>query len=331
MTGRGLVILAALTALVAFAEADAETRLGGQRAGTSSATFLKIAVDPRAAALGGASVAVAEGIASLSTNPACLTTLRDPEVMFAYVEWPGDVDYTYFAVGNHSLRLRGTIGLQLGYLGTVMEETTEERPYGTGRNFGFRDWFLGVSYARQFTDNLSFGITGRYVREDLATEVGGPSMHNWLLDAGTLYFIDFLQTRLAFAIQSFGPEFEPSGDYISNITDAPTSYQAFAPPTVFRLGVGATPVTKDEYTLSTTLEMNNYSDSPETIKMGTEFSYQGKYHLRAGYDVYADAMKLSLGIGVHTQFGFSEGDVDYAFTDAGPLGEVHRFAIRLTF
>jgi hypothetical protein len=60
-------------------------------------------------------------------------------------------------------------------------------------------------------------------------------------------------------------------------------------------------------------------------------SYQGKYHIRAGYNVYADALKLSLGIGVHTRFGFSEGDADYAFTDAGPLGEVHRFAIRLSF
>ncbi len=330
MSGKALSLMV-MTLVLAGARADAQTRLGGQRAGTSSGTFLKIPVDPRGAALAGAFVAGAEGVAAVSWNPACLTTLHEPELMFAYVRWPGDVDYSFFAAGFNSTRFRGTFGVQVGHLGTVLRETTEEHPYGTGRSFGVRDWYIGLSYGRRFTDNLSFGITGRFVREDLGTEVGGPSTNNWLVDAGTLYFIDFLDTRLAFAIHSFGPEFKPGGTYVSQVTGAETEYEAFSPPTAFLLGLSTAPIRRTGTSLRTYIEMNHFSDSPETVKFGSQLSLRDALDLRAGYDFYAEAMQFSCGAGIHTSFGFSEGDADYAFTDAGPLGEVHRFALRFSF
>jgi hypothetical protein len=319
-----------LAAGCAVAPALAQERLGEQRAGTSAGTFLKISVDPRGAAMGGAAIALAEGIASLSWNPAGLTTLEDPELMFAYVRWPGDIDYTYFAAGSYSTPARGTLGVQMGYLGTIMEETTERNPYGTGRSFGFRDWFLGISYARRFTDRLSFGITGRFVREDLATEIGGPSVNNWLIDAGTRYLIDFLDTRLAFAIQSFGPEFAPGGSYVSQVTGEPTDYQTFAPPSTFKLGLSSQPLSRENMKVRTAAELNHFSDSAETLRFGAEISLQDQLHLRTGYDMNADAMRFTAGVGVDTRFGLNAGHVDYAYTDAGSLGEVHRLAIRLT-
>lgn len=337
MTGRARfpVVLVCLLGTLAMLDpldgtALGQTRLGEQRAGTSSGTFLKIPVDPRGTALGGAFIAGAEGVTALSWNPAGLTRLRDPELMFSYVRWPGDIDYTYFAAATYWGRVGGTVGLQLGYLGTVMQETTEEYPNGTGRNFGVRDWYIGVSAARQFTDQLSFGVTARLVGENLGTEVGGPSSYNVLADFGTLYYLPFFDARLAFALQHFGAEFTPSGTYESQVTGEETSYESFAPPTVFRLGLNVTLLREGPYALRSFSELNHFSDAAETIKFGGELELDGTLFLRSGYDLSADTMKFNAGVGFHTRFGFNTGDFDYSYSDGGPLGDVHRLAIRIT-
>lgn len=322
-----MAIVASVTGLLP-AVANAQ-ELGDQRSGTSAATFLKIGVDPRGVAMGSAFVSEAVGVAAVAWNPAALATLREPELMFAYVQWPGDIDYSYFAAGRYWDRVGGNVALQMGYLGVVMEETTESSPLGTGRNFGVRDWFVGISFSRQFTDRLSFGITGRFVRESLGTEVGGPTVTNGLLDAGTLYYMDFLDLKLAFSLQHFGPEFSPSGSYLSPINGERTEYEAFAPPTVFRLGISGAIYRDGPYELRSSLEMNHFSDAAETVRAGTELGYDDTFFIRAGYDASADTMKFSAGAGFHTRFGYNEGDFDYAYSDGGPLGDVHRFAIRI--
>jgi hypothetical protein len=48
----------------------AQTSLGGQRVGTSSGSFLRIGVGARAAAMGGAYVAVCDDITACAWNPA---------------------------------------------------------------------------------------------------------------------------------------------------------------------------------------------------------------------------------------------------------------------
>jgi hypothetical protein len=325
-----LVVATVVAVSTSPGSVSAQEELGDQRSGTSAGTFLKISVDPRGAALGNAATAYAPGITALAWNPAALTDVTDTEVMGSYIKWPGDIEYTYFAAARDARRVNGTIGVQFGYLGTVLEETTETQPYGTGRNFGVRDWYLALTYARQFTDRLSFGFTSRYVREELATEIGGPVADVVLFDLGTLYHLGQREMTLAFSLQHFGPEFQPSGTFVSNVTGADTDYASFSPPTVFRLATSGRVWRRGQQKLNLLVEMNHFSDAAETIKMGAEFSHHETFFLRGGYDATADAMKWSAGAGFHTRFGFNTGDFDYAFTDAGPLGEVHRLALRIT-
>jgi hypothetical protein len=98
---------------------------------------------------------------------------------------------------------------------------------------------------------------------------------------------------------------------------------------VFRLGVSGSLYRSGPYQLRSSLEMNHFSDAAETVRGGAEMGYDGTFFLRAGYDANADTMKFSAGVGFHTRFGFNEGDFDYAYSDGGPLGDVHRFAIRI--
>src|SRR5262245_8506075 len=85
----------ALAALIAAAPvtAHAQSSLGGQRAGTSSGTFLRIGVGARAVAMGESFVAVANDPSAIFWNPAGLASLQRNEVGLSYVQWPADVDY----------------------------------------------------------------------------------------------------------------------------------------------------------------------------------------------------------------------------------------------
>ncbi len=49
------------------------------------------------------------------------------------------------------------------------------------------------------------------MREELATEIGGPVADVVLFDLGTLYYLGRSELTLAFSLQHFGPEFKPSG------------------------------------------------------------------------------------------------------------------------
>src|SRR5437867_5528229 len=96
--------LGALTLLFA-PPVHAQFSLGEQRAGTSSATFLKIGVGARATGLGEAFVAVANDPSAVYWNPAGLASVLHQEVLFSHVSWPADVSYEHVAWVVPSRRL----------------------------------------------------------------------------------------------------------------------------------------------------------------------------------------------------------------------------------
>ena len=79
--------LAITLALAAFAagSAHAQFRLGEQRIGTSSGTFLRIGVGARAVGLGESFVAVANDPSAIYWNPAGLASLQRREFAFSHV------------------------------------------------------------------------------------------------------------------------------------------------------------------------------------------------------------------------------------------------------
>jgi len=151
---RALLALALAAGGIAIAAgpAAAQFNLGEQRAGTSSGTFLKIGVGARAVGLGESFVAVANDPSAIYWNPAGLASVQRQEVAFSHVSWPGDVNYEHVAWVVPARRLGGSIAFQFGVLSTSLDETTELRPFGTGRNFTYYDMVAGASYARLWTD-----------------------------------------------------------------------------------------------------------------------------------------------------------------------------------
>ncbi|MBI4810126.1 MAG: PorV/PorQ family protein [Ignavibacteriales bacterium] len=174
----------------------------GNRSGVVSEQFLKIPTSARAVGIGGAQVAVAEGVSSIAFNPAGVLSVNDVGVGFCYTAWFADIQHS-FAGAVKNLPGIGAIGVSVIMLVTDdMIETTPAFPEGTGRNFKASDYAFSIAYARQVTDQFRVGINGKYIRSYLFnTEVGASS---FAFDIGTLYDIPMLRTRIGVSLTNEG-------------------------------------------------------------------------------------------------------------------------------
>ncbi len=325
-----LHLLLGLAAISASA-ANAQTSLGGQRAGTSSGTFLKIGVDARGVALGGAYVALVEGPFAPFYNPAGISKMRDPAGAFSYARWPADISVFAFSFGRPWGDAGSALAVSAEYVGTSLDETDEYHPLGTGRTFSYSDLLLGFSAARPFTDRLSIGVSTKFFREDLGSGVGGPVTQSWLVDAGTCYLIGALNGRLAISLLNFGPDLKPEGSFYSVVRQDQVDYASFSAPTSFRIGLSLEPYHRGPHGLLLASEVVHVADNQESFRGGLEYSYQGRYYARAGMDPGADAAKFSAGLGLSIPLAGSNLKIDYAYTDGGPLLAIHRWSVVMPF
>jgi len=326
-------VLLLVTLVLAPNIALSQVSLGGQRVGTASGTFLKLPLSAAGAAMAGTYVAVVDDVSSVGWNPAGLANLAQKEFSVTHIQWFADVDYTFGAFAMPWPKFNGSVGFFFGSLSTMLDETTEYMPYGTGRRFVFADWVAGVTLARKFTDKLLVGANVKYVREELGTDVGGPSTNTWLVDVGTKYYVGLSSVRMAMNFSNFGPELQPSGTFVgvSDGARIEQSYEGFAPPTMFKFGIAFDPVRKDMHRVTAALEMNHYADNEETIKAGAEYEVAKVAVLRAGYDMNSDDFGPAFGAGLKVKYGDISGTIDYSYMRGEYLGNVNIFSLNFAF
>lgn len=320
-----------LAALLAPAPAAAQVSLGGQRVGTSSATFLRIGVGARAAGMGESFVAVANDPSAIYWNPAGLASLQRREVAASHVEWPAGIHYDHLTLVMPWAKLGGSLGLQVAALATTIDETTDLQPFGTGRQFSYSDFIVGGSFSRRWTDKLLVGFGAKYLREDLGSQVGGPTTGAVLFDVGSIFYLGLGSIRIATALTNFGSELKPSGQYVSPYSGATREYDGFDPPMTFRYGLAFEPIENSTQRLTTSFEMNQPADNQLQAKAGLEWSLRRVVALRTGYNFNADDLKFSAGAGFTGDVASLRGTLDYAYTDGGFLGGIHRFSLGVRF
>ncbi len=317
--------------LLGAAPARAQFDLGSQRAGTSSGAFLKIGVGARAVALGEAFVAVANDPSAIVWNPAGLASLLRQEVQFSHTEWPGDITHDFLIYVLPSRKLGGSIAIQLGMLSTQLDETDEYHPFGTGRSFYYSDFVAGVAYGRRWTDKLLIGAGIKYVREDLGSQVGGPTTSATLVDLGSIYYLGYGSVRIATSLSNFGAEMTPGGSYVSPYSGETRSYDGFDPPIQFRYGLAFEAIETAHQRLTVATEIAQPADNAQRIKAGLEWTVQRRYSLRCGYNFNSDIMRLSAGAGIAVPLKLAQGTIDYAYTDGGPLLGINRLSLGFRF
>lgn len=215
---RRLLVFAFLFSLTpAWTQQNFFPILGGQRVGTSVFTFLKIGVGSRAEAMGGAYVSQVNDISALYWNPAGLTGLAGPQVMFSQTNWLTGINHIFVGIGWPVSAKFGTVGLSVISLSMEdLEETTQAEPDGTGRTFPAGDIAIGVGYARKISNRFSVGLQGKFIQETISFSKAS----SIAIDVGTLYDTGFMGIKVGMAVTNFGPEMTIRGsDLIFKKTD----------------------------------------------------------------------------------------------------------------
>jgi len=317
------IIIIILLLLSSFSRAQLFPILGGQRAGISTATFLKIGVGSRGAAMGDAFVAIANDASALYWNPAGLVQFRSDQIFFSHNKWVVDINHDFIGAVYH-LDETNTFGIALTSLSMQdMKVTTEFAPFGTGEYFGFSDLAIAVSYARKMTDQFSFGGTVRYIEETLDKL----KMRGVMIDLGTYYWTGLGTTRFAVAVSNFGNQLAPDGEIVLIGNRKKSEWQAFSPPTIFRIGIAFEPYTDEENSITSSIQLNHPNDNSENLSLGFEYNYTKTFYARAGYKFNVDEQNYSFGAGVFIPMSIANFNLDYSFANFNRLGSAHRISI----
>jgi len=327
----GLLILALLLPSWGYAQSNLFQVLGGQRAGTSAFTFLKIGVGARAAGMGEAFVGISDDASALYWNPAGAAQVNSRKALFTHTAWPADIDYEFFGY-VHPVSENIFLGVSGGFLHMEpMEIRTEYKPHGTGEFFNYSDMSLAATFAMKMTDRFSFGVSLKHVQENLA----GLTMSGQMLDLGTYYWTGFKTLRFSVSLTNFGPQVAPAGTYTKPTIEGGTgefSYAEFSPPTIFRIGSAMNVVEYGPHVLTGSFQLNHPVDNAENFVFGGEYTFMNLVALRGGYKVNVDEGGLSFGGGLLIpMMGIEKLRFDYAFTEFGRLSNVHRFSIGMDF
>ncbi len=333
---RAVVAMALLTAGSFAPTVDAQIlpSLGGDRAGTSGFQFLKIAVDPRGAAMGESVVANASDGAAMFWNPALATMTDRLQVTGSHVAYFADINMEFAAAAYRFRESNIALGLSLQMLSSGdMDVTTEFQPFGTGESFQFRDLAAGLTFAQSLTDLFSYGITSKLVRESTA----GISTTTAVFDLGVLYRVGDTGASMGVVVRNFGIDGKPSGEIDrivigENQVVTEDDFDNITPPTTFLLGFSYRLLQGSASSdLLVSAQLNNPNDNAENWNLGVEYTWSDLLILRAGYRFGVEEFDVpSFGVGLNIPYAGPELRFDYGFNRLSRLGSVHRVGLNVS-
>jgi len=312
--------------------------------GTSSAAFLEIGVGAYSQAMGGAFTAIANDVTALYWNPAGITQLSEVSLSVNYTEWLAGTAHEYFGVVI-PFSGRFSAGFSVNALNYVDKQPvrTIQLPGGTGEYYSASDMALAATIAATITDKFSFGITAKYILQQLWHE----SANATAIDVGVLYKTRIEGLQIGTTIANYGSEMQLSGRDLRRAYDADEAHYTndrlnvlfetdqFPLPLLFRFGVAYSFTLMNHHQFTVATDLNHPSNNVESLDMGMEWNYRQLIVGRVGYNsLFDDSSEngLSVGFGLTPRIGNSTRvGFNYAWSQWGLLGNVQRFSIELLF
>jgi hypothetical protein len=331
-----VALLAVAFLLFVPASARAQLFRSTAKVGTTAAQFLRIGAGARALGMGAAQTAVSGDISSIYWNPGALSRIPvNAELTFTHANWLADITYD-FAAGILPIGELGTFGVFLVALNVPDDIVrTVQNPEGDGRNWGASSLALGVSYARNLTDQFSVGFNAKFIREDIWSE----SATGFAFDVGTLYRFAVKGLTLGASISNFGTKmqldgrdlyfnYDPNGSAGSGPNNIPSEGRtiAFDLPLAFRIGVAYEYYATDDFRALLAVDATHPNDNTEYVNSGLEVAWKEILFGRIGYKsafLRDSEQGLTWGLGVH--YGITNVatiKLDYGFADYGRLKNV---------
>lgn len=303
---------------------------GSARSGTSGFQFVKISVDPRSAAMGNSASADVFDASALYWNPAMAIQIGKSQYMASQTSYFVGINQYYSAYVH---RLKNTaIGFSLQFLDSgEIDETTEFKPFGTGRTFRTLHYTLGLSVSQKLTDLFSYGITAKFMHErieEIETMTGA-------IDFGFFYKVGDTGLRFTVSVNNFGFDATPSGKterLTLNGNVIEDTFEDVTPPTTFLLGTAYDLFSNEIFDVTVTAQLNNPSDNAERFAIGAEVGFMNKIYGRTGYEFGVEEIKLpSFGVGVKQEVSGYIIAADVGYTVYERLGNITRFGFNISF
>jgi hypothetical protein len=336
--------------------------------GTTSAEFLLFGAGARGTALGGAFAAIATDPSALYYNPAGIALMSRAGATIGTYDYVADTRYSWGGIAFPFSGGTRAVGLQVGTFGFKDQPVyTADQPEGTGSVYSVSQTVAGLTFAQNFSDRFSAGVTAKGVFDNL----GEASGQAFALDFGTNFHAQLSghPIRFAFNVLNLGTNLSYSGsalqvdagrDPIPGEDEVPQNPQPaqfrtkdFPLPTVFRVGLAYDVITGDNNHLTVLSDFNQPNNNGAGFSAGGEWMSQGLggspfgFALRGSYSfapannldpsdlsttALADEERLQgLAFGGGLSYGtenFNLG-VDYAWKYLGVLGGTNFFSLTL--
>ena len=369
----GLTLAALLTALPAAAGAQGGSDLddvvnqNNVPFGGTSAEFLLLGAGARGTALGGAFAALADDISALYYNPAGAALIDRAGAMVSTYDYVAETTYSWVGLAFPFSGGARTFGLQFGTFGFDDQPVyTVAQPDGTGSVYSVSETFAGLTYAENFSDRFSAGLTAKFIFDNL----GDASGSAFAVDFGTNFhaMLNNHPVRFSFMLANLGTSISYSGDALlaeapreelddENIPNvgqpAQLRSKAFPLPTTFRVGLAYDLVAATSTRLTVLGDFNQPTNNKAGFAFGGELSFsrlggsgfgvdvRSSYSYTAANNINpttittalndeANLQGLAVGGGLRyaTDGGFLVG-LDYAYRYMGVLGGTNFFTLEV--
>lgn len=311
--------------------------------GSSAAAFLEIGVGSRAIALGGAYTSSTYDATCMYWNPAGLGWIDQLGVSVNHANWLAETNFEYFAIAI-PLNDQNVIGINLTVLDYIENQPVRTilQPKGTGEYYGASDMALGITYSRKMYDRFSFGMTVKYIRQEIWHE----KAIGYAVDLGIHYKTRLDGFAIGSSISNFGSEMKLEGrdllrafdadqlNYSNDKLNVQYSTESFPLPLIIRSGVSYSKNILYNSAITCMVDLIHPSNNVETINVGVEFNFLGLLSLRTGYQSLFNTSAengLTMGFGIlsNSKSRFPLG-IHYSYSEWGILNDVHRFSINLS-
>ncbi|MES2125403.1 MAG: PorV/PorQ family protein [Gemmatimonadota bacterium] len=360
------VAFAGLTPALAAAQ---QTNADNVGYGTTSAEFLLLGANARGTALGGSYISVATDVGGVNANPSAIALMTRAGAQFSQYNYVADTKLNWGAIAFPFGGGSKAFGMQIGTYGfTGQPVYTPSAPDGTGELYDVSETFAALTFAQNFSDRFSVGITAKGVFDQLG-EASGTA---FALDFGTHFHsnLNGKPIRFAFTLTNLGTSLKYEGDAlrtssprdsiegqdpIANLPQPSTvRTSGFSLPTTFRVGLAYDLLAQGNNRFTIMGEFNQQRSNKAAFGFAGEFAanklggsgfgvaVRGSYSSTPanaytsdffGVGVDKTSAEKSQGLAVGGGLNYSSANFslgfDYAYRKVGLLGTTNFFTISL--
>lgn len=298
----------------------------------SGLQFLKIGTGARAAAMGGAMIESSYDANSVFYNPAGIARISgSADVMLNTTQWIADIKYNS-AAAAYTFEGIGTFGVSALYadygndiLGTMV--ANNDQGYTTTGNLNVGAYDIGLSYARNISEQFTVGGTVKYLYQHLGSNtmpdgtIKKNEVSGFGFDFGTIFYPGFKSFRFGISINNFAKSFK-------------YEQESFSLPLNFTIGIAMNVfdfIDVQNQSLLIAVDALHPNDFSERMRMGAEYTFMDMFSARVGYVTNDDIEGLSAGLGVKYNVAGLGLKVDYSYSDMHYFKAVNRFSIGFNF